>query len=123
SEEDFAQRNWLDDLKIRASWGKSGNLPGGGAHSTYSAKGGYYDMPIVKPDNIQLDQLKYETVSQFNGGINLAIKNYRYEFSFDVYHKKTDDMLFKDVKLPSSTGFDKVRYMNMGSAKNYGWEF
>ncbi|TKG83343.1 TonB-dependent receptor, partial [Puteibacter caeruleilacunae] len=49
--------------------------------------------------------------------------NYRYEFSFDVYHKKTDDMLFKDVKLPSSTGFDKVRYMNMGSAKNYGWEF
>ncbi|TKG86948.1 SusC/RagA family TonB-linked outer membrane protein, partial [Puteibacter caeruleilacunae] len=49
SEEDFAQRNWLDDLKIRASWGKSGNLPGGGAHSTYSAKGGYYDMPIVKP--------------------------------------------------------------------------
>ncbi|TKG96332.1 TonB-dependent receptor [Puteibacter caeruleilacunae] len=123
SSEDFAQREWLDDFKVRFSWGKSGNLPGGGAHSTYSASGGYYDMPVVKPDDIQLDKLTYETVSQFNAGLNLALKNYKYEFSLDVYDKKTDDMLFKDVALPGSTGFDKVKYMNMGGARNYGWEF
>ena len=122
SNENWLKKEWLSDAKLRASWGRNGNLPRGGAYSTYSASGSYIDMPKVYPDDVQLDKLSFEIVEQVNLGFDLSAVNYRYELSFNYYDKKTSDMIFNDVALPSSTGFGKIRHLNMGGARNYGWE-
>ncbi|MCL3781861.1 SusC/RagA family TonB-linked outer membrane protein [Prolixibacteraceae bacterium JC049] len=123
SAEEFLKKDWLTDLRLRASWGRNGNLPFGSAYSTYAASGSYINMPIIRPENIQMDNLKPERITQTNLGISAELFDSRYIFTVDVYKKKTEDMFFKDVKLPGTTGFDKIKYLNMGSAQNYGWEF
>lgn len=117
---------WLDDLKLRYSWGQSGNAPSGsysyiGTFSTITP--GYINMPAIEPKTIQLDNLKWETVTQSNFGVDFALLNESLRFNFDVYNKLTTDMLQKDVGLPSSSGYSKVKYFNSGSMSNKGWEF
>lgn len=64
------------------------------------------------------------------GGLNCAsvpggereLRNlYAYPFA-NVYHRRTEDLLFKDQKIPSSTGFGSVSYVNAGTMDNDGWE-
>ncbi|MBN1925646.1 MAG: SusC/RagA family TonB-linked outer membrane protein [Prolixibacteraceae bacterium] len=117
---------WLSNLKLRYSWGQSGNAPSG----SYSYIGtfasitpGYIDLPAIEPNTIQLDNLKWETVTQSNFGLDFALLSDRMRFSLDIYDKLTTDMLQKDVGLPSSSGYDKTKYYNSGSMSNKGWEF
>ncbi len=126
-DEPFLDRlEWLSSFKIRFSWGESGNAPTG----SYSYIGtfnpitpGYIDMVAVQPNSIQLDNLKWETVTQTNVGIDFALHNDRMRFSFDLYDKVTTDMLQKDVGIPTSSGYTKTRFYNSGSLSNKGWEF
>lgn len=117
---------WLSSLKLRYSWGQSGNAPSG----SYSYIGtfnpinpGYIDMAAVEPYTIQLDNLKWETVTQNNVGIDFAFLDEKLRFSIDVYSKITSDMLQKDVSLPTSSGFTKTKWYNSGKMSNDGWEF
>lgn len=117
---------WLSNMKIRYSWGQSGNAPRG----SYSYIGtfraitpGYIDMTAIEPNTIQLDNLKWETVTQSNVGIDIAFFQEKMRLSADIYDKITTDMLQKDVTLPSSSGYSEVKYYNSGSMSNKGWEF
>ena len=117
---------WLDELKVRFSWGQSGNAPSG----SYSYIGtfnpitpGYMDMTAVEPSTIQLDNLKWETVTQSNVGVDVGLMKNKLRFTFDLYDKLTTDMLQKDIGLPTSSGFSKTKYYNSGSMSNKGWEF
>ncbi|MFA9392142.1 MAG: SusC/RagA family TonB-linked outer membrane protein [Prolixibacteraceae bacterium] len=117
---------WLSNFKVRYSWGQSGNAPSGsysyiGTFSTITP--GYINLPAIEPNTIQLDNLKWETVTQSNIGIDFALLNESLRFSVDVYDKLTTDMLQKDVELPASSGYAKVKYYNSGSMSNKGWEF
>lgn len=129
SEEDFVRDlNFFSDLKFRASYGETGNqgigsyaslsklvvfnYPFGGGLST-----GLADDYYAGPAN---DQLKWETTIAYNLGLDMSFLNNRLNFHFDVYKKKTNDLL-QNVTIPSSTGFG-TRLVNSGSIENKGLE-
>lgn len=126
SEESFLKSvEQINDLKIRASWGQSGNSPSGSFPyiGKFSGKGNYINKPAVAPETIQLDHLKWEIVTQKNIGLDFAMLNNNINVTLDIYDKVTDDLLQKDVKISGTTGFPKVSYLNSGKVRNYGWEF
>jgi TonB-linked SusC/RagA family outer membrane protein len=117
---------WLSTMKLRYSWGQSGNAPRGSYSYIGTFKAitpGYIDMTAIEPNTIQLDNLRWETVTQSNIGVDITFFNEKLRMSADIYDKITTDMLQKDVTLPSSSGYSKVKYYNSGSMSNRGWEF
>lgn len=125
AEESFLRdKSWIEYGKLRLSWGQAGNPPSGafpyiGTFAPITP--GYIDMDAISPATIQLDNLKWETVTQSNVGIDLYLFD-RLNVNVDVYEKVTTDLLQKDVVLPSSTGFGKVKFFNSGKMSNKGWE-
>lgn len=126
SEEKFMKRfSKLSNLKIRASYGLSGNQD----------IALYQTLPLMKQQNVMLgdipqigyipdrlgnDKLKWETTAQFDFGIEASFFNSRLSFEFDVYSKRTKDLLL-DVEFPYTSGF-KNGFMNVGKISNKGVE-
>lgn len=117
----------INELKIRAGWGKVGN-DNIGNYAWYARVTPGSNYPIggtIQPGNypasMQNSDLKWEASEQINIGIDLALFNNRVKFSVDAYKKISDDLLL-DVPLPRTTGFDKIT-MNAGSLENKGLEF
>ncbi|SDE84065.1 TonB-linked outer membrane protein, SusC/RagA family [Pricia antarctica] len=117
--------NWLNDLKIRLSYGATGNqgigpyqTQGGVARSAYSwneAPGfGYY------PNELQNRDLKWETTSVYNLGLDFRLFKGRLSGSMDIYKTDTYDLLMFR-KLPIISGYDQV-LQNVGKTKNNGFE-
>ncbi|GAB6011667.1 SusC/RagA family TonB-linked outer membrane protein [Viscerimonas tarda] len=127
SEEEFLQsQEWLSFLKIRASWGQSGKTPSGSYAYIGTFKAitpGYIDMAAVEPNQIQLNNLKWETSTQQNLGLDASFLNDRLSIVADVYKSKTKDLLNEKISIPSSSGYANVKYYNSGSLSNQGWEF
>jgi TonB-linked SusC/RagA family outer membrane protein len=127
SEEDFMKSlKWLTFLKLRGSWGQSGNPPTGSYSyiGTFAAlTPGYIDMAAVQPNQIQLDHIKWETLTQQNLGFDASLLNDRLTFTGDVYRSRTNDLLHKDSSVPGSSGYSSVKWFNSGSMTNEGWEF
>lgn len=125
-DENFGKNaSWLDEGKLRFSWGQSGNPPGGSypyIGSFRALNPGYITMSAIEPASMQLDNLKWETVTQTNVGIDLDLFRRRLHITTDVYERLTTDMLHKDVTVPESTGYGKVSYYNSGSMSNKGFE-
>ncbi len=126
-DEDFIKKlKFVSLTKIRANWGQSGNSPSGASPyvGTFSAiANGYADLAAIQPTKIQLNNLKYEIVSQANLGIDVGLFDNRINFTVDVYDKITSNLLQTKVILPSSTGYPTVAYYNSGKMSNQGWEF
>lgn len=116
---------WLDQFKIRASWGKSGNAPSGTSPyiGTYNAIGNYMDGSAISPSKMQLNKLKWETSTEYDIGTDISLFKNRLAVTFDYYRKDTKDLLQKSVTIPASTGYDsKLAYTNSGKLRNEGWE-
>lgn len=114
---------FLDELSLRASYGHSGNVPG----SNYSFFNfyqpynfSYTGMSGVYPSNMELVNLKWETLIGKNLGFNLGILKNRVKIDAELYKNTTKDMFFS-IDLSSYTGFDGVN-MNVGTMDNQGWE-
>ena len=118
------QKKWLSTLAIRPAWGISGNQPQWEYlhYSRYGTYGTYMDMAAVRPVSLQLKNLKWETTTSFNYGIDLGMMDDRYLFDINFYNKQTKDLLFKSVAIPSSSGFGSLAYINGGTMNNDGWE-
>lgn len=122
--EDFMQNiKWINYLKLRASYGVTGNIYNQ-ATSYLTAKANGYNrytgLPfagILSPAN---PNLKWETTSTTNIGLDFSLLQNRLNGSIDWYHKKGDN-IFSRKSLDPSTGFKSV-YMNMASLKNNGIE-
>lgn len=116
--------SWLDMLALRVSWGISGSQPGSEYlhFSRYSVYGSYMDMPAVKPNSLRLDNLKWETNTAANYGAELGLFDNKVWVDFNYYTNKIEDMLFKDVRISSSSGFSTLSYINGGAMENKGWE-
>ncbi|MBN1926374.1 MAG: SusC/RagA family TonB-linked outer membrane protein [Prolixibacteraceae bacterium] len=117
---------FIDDLKLRGSWGLSGNSPGDNYlyYSTYSASTqyGYMGTAGVRPDAIELTSLKWETIEQFSPGLTFwGFKN-RLNIEFDVYRKTTHNLYLTKSAIPSTTGYSEIN-QNEGEMLNQGWEF
>ncbi len=116
----------FDEFKFRASYGLTGNsqIPvyrsvSGLVPYNYVLNGtlvaGYAPNRIANPD------LKWETTSMLNVGMDLALLQNRLTFTVDVFSNKTTDLLL-DVSIPQSTGFTSIM-LNSGSLSNKGVEF
>jgi len=126
-EEEFMQSlTWIDNLKLRLSYGQTGNnqIPNYGSvgllgYSSYVSGGtviqGIYTNTF--PDR----NLKWEKTAQTNLGLDGTVLNQRINFSFDVYYSKTRDLLL-NVPIPALTGFLST-LTNIGELENKGAEF
>lgn len=120
-----ATNNWLSMLSARVSWGKVGNQPGQDYlyESKYGSTDRYLDMAAMRPLNIRLTDLRWETKATWDIGMDLGLWNDKLVFALEWYDSKTSDMLMKDVRIPSNSGFYTKAYANVGSMRNRGWEF
>lgn len=127
SEESFLKdASFINDLKLRCSWGQSGNSPSENYlyYNTYTAGSGYsyMDMQGVQPSGIELTSLKWETIDQVNPGISFIGLNNRLNVEIDYYKKKTLNLYLKDSGIPYQSGFSSIN-RNDGEMENTGFEF
>lgn len=130
SSEPFMRRfKFLEDLSLRYSWGKTGN--GGISNYTYysrytsSLQNSYLGLGGVRPSNIRLDNIRWETTVQQNMGFSTELQLFRNNFSFEAYYfqKFTTDLLVRNSNLPSTSGFSSLSWYNSGDVVNRGLEF
>ena len=95
---------FIDDLSIRASYGENGNAPGESytQYNTYSTfSWNYLDQATMYSKSIELANKKWETTIQKNIGINLIVFKNRLNIDVDFYKKRTEDLFFKNLKIPT----------------------
>ena len=129
SEEEFIKNlNIFSNLKLRFSYGQTGN----------QAISSYQTIASLAPSNYPLDgtlssgfagqtykgplndKLKWETTDQYNVGLDMGFWNNRISLSANYYYKKTNDLL-QNVSIPNSTGYTTM-WTNFGHVKNKGLE-
>lgn len=117
--------SWLSMLSLRPSWGKVGNQPSQDYlyESKYGSTDKYLDMSAMRPINIKLTDLRWETKSTWDIGMDLGLWNDKVVFTLEWYNAKTSDMLMPNVRIPSNSGYYTKAYANVGSMRNIGWEF
>ena len=126
SDESFLRNvKWLDDLKVRASVGQTGNAQIG--NSEYLALYGMTNVDLgngltsqVYPSQIANNDLGWEKNTQYNIGLDVSLWRGTLGFTADYYYSKTTDMLF-DVPVSSVSGFTSSN-VNIGSMQNRGVE-
>ncbi|MEO9146963.1 MAG: TonB-dependent receptor, partial [Ginsengibacter sp.] len=128
SQEDFMKNiSVINNFKLRASWGQTGNQEIGNYQSIVtfaSGPNGVFNEEQTAtqvPARLANPNLKWETTTQTDIGIDFSILNDRLSGSVDYYQKKTFDMLV-DLPVPTSTGFNSI-LSNVGSIRNEGFEF
>jgi len=120
SEENFMKGGAFDLLKLRVGWGQTGNNTFGNFASLQLYGGGanYQDIPGTRPSQLGNPDLKWETTTQTNVGLDFSILNGRFGGSVDYYIKNTEDLLL-DKPIPTTSGFTTV-LQNVGEMKNTG---
>jgi TonB-linked SusC/RagA family outer membrane protein len=117
---------FINDLKLRFSWGQSGNSPAQNYlyFNTYEAGTSisYMDMQGVRPTGIELTSLKWETIDQINPGLSFYGLDGRMNIELDYYRKKTLDLYLQNSGIPDQTGFGSIN-RNDGEMENRGFEF
>jgi len=117
---------FLGESKIRGGWGVSGRRPWDSyaRFATYnnSATGHYINNIGIIPTKIQLNNLRWETVTSYDLGIDLNLFKDKIYINGDIYKKITTDILFNRYKIPSSSGYDEMQFFNGGKLENKGWE-
>lgn len=121
SEKFMAQLDAVDFLKLRTSYGISGNDDIGNytASSYYTTNSYYYWTGLVR-GNISNPTLQWENVAKANVGIDLALFNERLSISLDYFNNVTSEMLTR-TPVSESVGFDYY-WGNDGKMKNTGTE-
>ena len=128
-EEDFIKdARWLSDLKLRASYGITGNAGGISPYqslATVSSGGGYNlgnaYQTAISPTGIANPDLRWEKSAQTDIGLDIGLFNNRLSIIMDYYHKRTDDLLYVKT-LPLSSGYSSIAG-NYASLENKGFEF
>jgi TonB-linked SusC/RagA family outer membrane protein len=124
SEPYVRELKFLNDLSLRASYGQSGKVPDKNYlfYNRYYTYGyTYTDELGVYSSSMELTNLRWEKTQELNLGLNLIAFNNRLNIDLEWYRKKTNDLMFPDVGIPSTSGVSKI-YMNVGSMDNDGWE-
>jgi iron complex outermembrane receptor protein len=132
SEESFLRNNGiLSNLKLRASYGVTGQQDGIGNYS-------YLPVYVVSQDGAQaqfdnqwyytyrpqayVENLKWETTEALNFGLDFGFLNDRINGSFDYYTRQTKDLL-ATVPAAAGTNFNKYILTNVGNVDSHGFEF
>lgn len=122
--------NTISDLKLRASYGATGNQNGinnFAALGLWNGGAGYPDTPTggdkagTAPQQLPNPDLKWERTTQLNGGVDLGLFDNRIGVEFNLYSKVTTNVLLQ-TPVADITGFTSV-YSNAGKVTNKGYEF
>ena len=119
----FPKDGIISDLKLRASWGMTGNQEGIGNYDSRSlANGGhnYNGQDGIAITTLANPDLKWEKSDQTNIGLDLSLFNDRVTVGMDYFIKNTKDLLY-DRPLHTTTGFSSIT-QNIGSMRNTGFE-
>lgn len=117
----------LNNLKLRAGYGLTGNQDIGNLNSiaTFNNSGGANLGGTTQigqaPTRIPNPDLKWESTAQFNVGLDAGLWNNRVNLTVDYFKKNTHDMLL-DLPVSATSGFT-TKLTNIGSIENKGWEF
>ena len=143
SDEPFMKntKSWLDDLKIRATYGVTGNA-GIGVYGTQSGvtfdagqlgfqdkQANHYWLGVKTSSDMTGEAIignpdtKWERSTTFDLGFDMMLFNNRVSVTFDWYNTKTTDLILLRT-LPTSSGNDGKfsTYTNIGATRNRGWE-
>ncbi|MFS4455685.1 SusC/RagA family TonB-linked outer membrane protein [Maribacter sp. 2304DJ31-5] len=125
SNEDFiANRNWIDNLKLRATYGVNGNRPPLGLTSFLTGSSGinpFTQINAISLTNPANPSLRAEKVFTTNVGLDYALFNNRVRGSIDVYNRKTEDAI-GPLDLDPTNGFPRT-FVNYAELSNKGIEF
>ncbi len=120
--------NWLSDLKLRASYGITGNAGGISPYQSLATvgSGGGYNLnntyqTAIRPSGIANPDLRWEKSAQSDIGLDISLFNNRISVIMDYYHKRTNDLLYVKT-LPLSSGYSSITG-NYASLENKGFEF
>ena len=121
SNEDFLDFDWLNDGKLRSSYGTSGTLPSDRFgymslydYTVYGSDGASYPSSLANAD------LTWEKNKNWNVAVDATVFE-KYTVSLEYFEKETSDLLL-NAKIPSTTGFTST-LTNIGAMKNRGIEF
>jgi TonB-linked SusC/RagA family outer membrane protein len=120
---------WLSDLKLRGSYGQTGNAGAIGSYGSLALVGSNFNTlyyfnhaPVtgIAPTGIPNADLQWERSTQANVGVDLGFFNNRVNAVIDIYNKRTDNLLFVR-QLPPSSGYTTIRG-NFAQIQNRGIE-
>ena len=135
NEEAFLKNaKWLDELKLRLGWGKTGQQDGIGDYNyfatynvnttnvdgRYPIKGVNDEGLLYRPDAYNQD-LKWETTTTYNAGLDISLFHNRVSASVDYYYRKTTDLI-NDASVSAGSNFRNQVRSNIGSLENKGVE-
>jgi TonB-linked SusC/RagA family outer membrane protein len=125
--EQFFNVNWVDNLRFKIGYGEVGNQNIDRNSQFFSIGAGNYVFGGERVETNFLSQfgnpnLKWETVKDFNIGLNGDLFNRTVDFSIERYKKTSTDLLF-NVQLPNFTGVPATVAQNVGSFESNGWDF
>lgn len=130
----FSKEPWmkkytfLSNGKLNYSYGLAGKQPDGAydrhavINEPSSGASQYIDNPIVVQQQVQLSNLKWQTVYSHNIKLDLGFFKDKIYFSGEIYKKITEDLLWSDYLIPQSSGYTTLSWFNGGSMENKGWE-
>lgn len=126
----FKQIDWLSDLKLRLSWGMTGQQEGIGDYNYFAIyemnKGNESTYPISGDGSLARPKaydpnLKWETTTSYNVGLDWGILKQRLTGNIDWYYRKTSDLL-NNATVPAGANFRNQVMSNIGSMYNMGVE-
>ncbi len=131
SEEEFLKNNpVISNMKLRAGIGSLGNsnIPAYKWLSTIGFGAGYVlgsTQTLNSGSSVSgayNEDISWESTATTNIGLDLSLYKNKFNISFEVFKRKTTDMLLL-LPLPSTTGYNSNPYVNIGGVDNRGWEF
>ena len=123
TEENFMQgtKSWLENLKLRASWGLSGNAAIDAYQTLATVEALTPNSTYMVPMTMANTDLTWEKTSAFDIGIDFGFLGGRINGTVDFYTSKTYDLLYYKTA-PYSSVFSSTM-ANIGKTKGHGWEF
>ncbi len=117
----MADVDLISDLKLRGSWGQTGNEAiGDFQYLGLFGTSNYGALAGTAPSNLPNPDLKWETTTEWNVGLDLGLLDDRLGIVAELYTKETDDLLL-NRPVTATSGFTSV-LANVGAIKNSGWE-
>jgi len=120
----MANTAWIDQLKLRVGYGKTGNqdFPSGSAQQRYDF-GNSNGAPTLVAINNANPNLKWQSDEQTNVGVDFGFMKSRLTGSIDYFHKKTNDLLFPQISFVPAVGGNVPTWVNLpGQIINKGLE-
>ena len=122
SKENWFKAKWIDELRLKASYGQVGNDNIGEYLYTqrYSIKSSSDNASLIPSSVLKNEDISWETGGMFNAGVEFSMFGRRLNGNVEFFSRKTSDMLFA-FSLPTSYGYTS-QWRNIGDMMNNGIE-